>query len=105
MSSACPVVVSYRRLVLVGGISHPLEAEIGDCTPLLELGLLTTALGAELGRPMSAPCEGADMTVHLKNLNNIINKVYISKLSEQYTIFVLILAANICHLKLNSIHL
>jgi len=27
----------------VGGISHPLEAESGDCTPLLELGLLTTA--------------------------------------------------------------
>jgi len=27
--------------VLVG-VSHPLEAEIGDCTPLLELGLLTT---------------------------------------------------------------
>ena len=42
MSSVCPVVVSYRRPVLVGGISHPLEAEIGDCTPLLELGLLTT---------------------------------------------------------------
>ena len=44
MSSVCPVVVSYRRPVLVGGISHPLEAESGDCTPLLELGLLTTEL-------------------------------------------------------------
>ena len=44
MSNVCPVVVSYRGPVLVGGISHPLEAEIGDCTPLLELGLLTTVL-------------------------------------------------------------
>ena len=48
-SKICLFIIICLVKNLVGGISHPLEAESGDCTPLLELGLLTTEHVARIG--------------------------------------------------------